>query len=333
MTASPKIGVWAAVAIALVGLGIVLLPGQTKTPGLTLPLLLIWLAAVVACWSQRPSTEAVAVAAACLLVGVVGELRILVELAAALWVLAVCRRPSGSLLLVATIGWLPASDYLFGATAVPVRLATLALLPLAYLVRMRTVRLPARRICGPVLTVAGLVGLAGLTATTGAGPSLLADLPGDGLLYRSRDVPLRTDEAAHLANVEVVKRQYVVPAGQFELLAIDGAGDRHAVHDPTFCHRGAGWIIIDRQTLPLEHGSAAIVRYRRGAESTQCVYWFTNGKSQNPAAWWYWAQATTRRLSGGQLGREPVLVVLQPLEDHPPDWTRVMRELPSLAAF
>ena len=309
-------------------------PPQSKTPLLVAALAAAWVMAVRLCRTQRtPNAETMLAGSVLLAAGVVGDLRVLMAVAGAVWLVAGTRRVAGVILVAATIGWLPASDYVFGGFAVPVRVTSAALLPLAVALKARTVGLPARRAVGPVLTVVGVVLAAGIVVGQDDSPSLLTNLPTTGLFYRSQPIELTDAEAKHLAKATVAKRRYALPCGRFDLLAIDGADDRHAVHDPTFCHRGAGWVVANRQTLPLKNGQAALVQYNRGRESTQCVYWFTNGISQKPDAWWYWAQATLRRLTGGQSGREPVLVVLQPSDETAPDWSAVMRECPALAAF
>ena len=327
------------VGLCIVSISVLLsatLGQQSDVPAMSAACGLIWLTAAAVCSVGRlrqPSVETMLLGAAIELVGLLGEVRIVQHVAAATCLVACCRRVSGAMLLAASLAWLPATDFLAGDAAPAVRFAATLVALGAIPLRHRTFDLPARDLLGPVAIVASIVVAGFVLAGTDTSPSHLQNLPERGLLFRSVELPLREVEQTHLADVDVVKRRYAVPSATFDLLAIDGEANRHAVHDPTFCHVGDGWSIVDRQSLPLESGQAALVRYRRGAESTQCVFWFTNGRTQSASPWWYWSAATLRRLTNGQSGAEPVLVVLQPASNQPPDWEQVFRELPALRRF
>ena len=310
-------------------------------PALAAATLALWAACVTACSivrrggssPLRPSVETVLLGGLFGFCGTLAELHIAQHLAAAVVLVALCRRVSGAVLIATSVCWLPATDFVFGESAAFVRVVAAAGSVMAVGFRRRTVALPPLRLLGPIAT-ALVLGGATLIAVRGSHqPSHLRDLPTDGLLFRSAPIALLPEETTHLADVLVQKRRYAMPAGTVDLLAIDGEANRHAVHDPTFCHRGAGWEVASRQTLPLPYGQATAIRYRRGDESTQCLFWFTTGAEQSPSAWWYWAKATMRRLSAGQSGPEPVLVVLQPVGEADVDWSRLLRECPALARF
>ena len=190
-----------------------------------------------------------------------------------------------------------------------------------------------RSLTGWAVTAIIVALVAAVSATEADETRLLDRLPTGGVAVRSADLPLSEVEAAHLSKAEAVKRRYRVPAGAFDLLAVDGRGDRHAVHDPSYCHLGDGWSEIDRQFLPLPGGRAVRVRYGRAGERTEAVFWFSDGRRRSASAAAYWWWATARRLTLGRSGPEPVLVVLQPVGPRPPDWVRALGQMPALAAM
>lgn len=334
-----KFTLW--LALALLAVAVVTIAAwseQSSQPLLTGPASLLWMTAVGLCAIRRdgsgePNVEVVLLSLFVGGCGWLGDVRLVQQLAASVVLLAYCRRTAAALLIVATLSWLPATSFLFGAASLPLRVTSLFLAGVALSLRDHSFELPFRRVAGPLLTGGSVLLAAVLFAGERSHESHLVHLPQHGLLFQSVDLPLAEAEAKHLAHVEVVKRRYRLPAGTFDLLAIDGSQDRHAIHDPTYCHRGDGWQIADRRELPLTLGSASWVRYRRGEESTECVFWFTDGTRQSASPWWYWASATLRRLSDGHSGCEPVLVVLQPADESQLDWRQVLRELPALAKF
>ena len=306
---------------------------QTTDPFPTWTALVMWLGTIGLCRRSPLSGETILLGGAAVGLGLLAELRIGWEIGCVVVLTAAVCRTAGSLLTVASLGFLPAVEYVAGDWETITRVAAISLLPVAWYFRSSSFRLPARGSLGPILTAVGIAGAAMLLTHSPAPSRTLANLPKNGLLFRSEPISLPPGANRHLANVESVRRRYRVPIGQFDLLAIDGRHDRHAVHDPTFCHLGDGWTVRNRRTLPLPGGEAAIIDYSRGSESTQCVFWFTNGRARSKSAWWYWSQTTLRRLSLGQSGSEPVLVVLQPVGRDRLDWQRVMNEFPALASF
>ena len=335
---------WLVGAVLLAAAGVplaTLASSQVVATPLAAPLATLWIAAIVASVPSRrcPRLPPLALAAcgALLAAGSIAELRILQHAAAIVCLVSVCRLPAAMLLFLGSLVWLPATAAVFGAWASGLRVFAAACCVAAVAVRHQRVALRDRPAWKPlaigVVVVGGVLTASAFWLGTPQSTSHLQNLPQQGLLYTSAPLPLSSGESHHLRSVDVVKRRYRVPSATFDLLAIDGSANRHAVHDPTFCHRGDGWEIVSRQSLPLPRGEALWVRYRRGDESTQCVYWFTNAATQTPNTWWFWAAASWRRLTAGRSGCEPVLVVLQPAADVAPDWTLVFRECPALAAY
>ena len=302
-----------------------------------------WVAAAVIRRRGRTPLTWLAASAVAVALGTLGELRIATLLGAAAVVAGGRGFVAGTLLTAAAACWFPQTDVIaasIGVPAVAARAGTLLLAALAARAcgdaKTRTARRTGGRSAPRIWLGTATGALVALAAAASLLPvaddtRLLDRLPERGLAVRSRPLPLTATEQAHLADVDVVKRRYRVPAGAFDLLAVDGRGDRHAVHDPSYCHLGDGWVELDRRMLPMPGGEAAHVAYGRAGERTEAVFWFTDGTSRTASAGRYWWWATRRRLTAGRGRPEPVLVVLQPAGEVPPDWADVLRQFPALA--
>lgn len=304
---------------------------------------LLWTAAV--CWGRSRDrivgVMEVTAAFATFGAGVIGDLRILMIAGGVTAATAALRLRPRLLAAAATAVWLPQAtavaaifglpDLAFRGTAAAIGLLAATFLSRPSLGRRSEFPQWLRLTPAAVAVLAGVGGLCFVLSADADQRRLLTELPRGGLLVRSTDVPLTPAEATYFERVETLKRRYRVPGGTFDLLAVDGRGNRHAVHDPTYCHLGDGWQEINRQILPLPRGRAVRVRYGRAAERTEAVFWFSNGHRQTASAMRYWWWATLRRLSLGRSGAEPVLLVLQPATSCPPDWASVLDQFPALA--
>jgi hypothetical protein len=161
----------------------------------------------------------------------------------------------------------------------------------------------------------------------------LAALPENGLMMASEDLPLTEAEERIYAEAQVLKRLVQVRGQRVILTIIDGTRNRHAVHDPLFCFRGAGWDVVDSAPFPLEWGQAQQVDLRKRGETAEALYWFTDGQRAFDRSLTYWWRTTLRRVTLGASGDEPVLVVLSPAGDRPIRWDRLLAEWPEIGAF
>ncbi|MCP5522487.1 MAG: exosortase-associated EpsI family protein [Verrucomicrobiales bacterium] len=143
----------------------------------------------------------------------------------------------------------------------------------------------------------------------------LGRLPTEGVGYSSRELEMSDIEREAFGAADVVKRLYASGAGQFVVTVVDGSRNRHAVHDPTYCFRGAGWRIAARQAAPLPGGEAAWLSLTQGDEHQEAAFWFTDGRVRHASALRCWTQTTLRRLTFGRSGEEPLLVLVQPLDN------------------
>ena len=161
---------------------------------------------------------------------------------------------------------------------------------------------------------AALVGSLILECRPHAQPtSRLTTLPVRGLGFTSRDLPLNEAEATVFRRAGVMKRLYQVGDSQFVLLGVDSATDRHALHDPLYCFRGAGWTIQGEIATPLPQGHGKLVRLWKGQQTAEALYWITDGNQRHASPLQAWWQSTTRRLSLAPTEPAPALVLLQPL--------------------
>lgn len=154
-----------------------------------------------------------------------------------------------------------------------------------------------------------------------------------GIGYSGRDVPLTDTEGEILREANVLRRLYDFDGQPFLLTIIDGTNDRHAVHDPLYCIRGAGWTVISENPFPMRRGSGRLVRMERDGVEAEALIWFSDGRRSHASPSQYWWQTTVRRLTLGMSGEEPVLVVAQSYDGNIVNWRRLVNEFPPLLHF
>ncbi len=148
-------------------------------------------------------------------------------------------------------------------------------------------------------------------------------IPAQGLGFTSVDIPLSSSELSLYSKAEVVKRYYQLGKDRFMLIAIDGAKNRHAVHDPIYCFQGAGWQIAEKIAVPVESGEALLLLLEKNGSYREVAYWFTDGKNRHTSVVRYWIQATLRRITMGRSGKEPILIMLQSVDEHPANFRKI----------
>ncbi len=150
----------------------------------------------------------------------------------------------------------------------------------------------------------------------------LPALDGD---HAGRDLALTEFEESQLGNARCVKRVYRFGEREYMVTAIDGTGNRRAVHDPMYC-----WTIIDSSEQPLNGGNAMALRVVEQGIEKDVLFWFSNGATKHASPTRYLLQTSLRRATLGWLGEEPVLVLVEPLEPAPVNWFRVLDGFPWL---
>ena len=161
----------------------------------------------------------------------------------------------------------------------------------------------------------------------------LRALPASGFNFSSRDMPLAPDEATVLGEAGVIKRLYQVGDQCFVMTVVDSTKNRHAVHDPAYCYRGAGWTVENRVAYAVPGGAAALLTLGRGSVRQQVMFWMTDDRTRFAQPLRYWWQATLRRVTLGHAGAAPVLVILQPAVAGAFDWHKLTDSFPQLFDF
>ena len=163
--------------------------------------------------------------------------------------------------------------------------------------------------------------------------SRLDQFPRKSARVESHDLPLSSGEEAIFSGVTVLKRLALVGDDRAVVTIIDGTQNRHAVHDPIFCFRGAGWEVSRDEKVPLGKGFARLVHLRQGTDVAEAMYWFSDGQEQFNRPIQYWWKTSLRRLTFGSSGMEPVLVVLTSTGGTLPHWSHLLKAWPELQAL
>jgi hypothetical protein len=141
----------------------------------------------------------------------------------------------------------------------------------------------------------------------------LQQFPRSGLGFASKSLRLTDLEKEMIGKARALKAVYHWKGRRYAITVIDGTHDRHAVHDPRYCFRGAGWSIQHEKTVPCLGGQARQLQMSRDGERTEALFFYSDGRRSFDQPLDYWFQATKRRWLRRWGGPEPVLVMVQPL--------------------
>jgi hypothetical protein len=158
----------------------------------------------------------------------------------------------------------------------------------------------------------------------------LEALPLVGTKYSGKNIPLTEFEQSFFYNVDVLKRLYNVQDNLLFILVLDGTNNRHIVHDPYYCFKGSGWDILNEKNIPIPDGTASLVKIKKGDIEKQALFWFGDGKKNYASPLKYWLETIARRLTLGFSGPEPVLVIVQPVNEDTVDWENLPKQFPAL---
>ncbi|MGD7652024.1 MAG: exosortase-associated EpsI family protein [Verrucomicrobiales bacterium] len=159
-------------------------------------------------------------------------------------------------------------------------------------------------------------------------PDRLANMPLDGPDFQSHQVDLSNADREFLGGANAVQRLVRLrTGGNLVMTVVDGSGNRHAVHDPTYCLAGGGWQVREKHTVALHSGSAVWIAMHKDSESMEALWFFDDGSSQFTSPLSYLARTSLRRATLGHSGPEPLLVMLKALPGEPIDWNRVRQIL------
>lgn len=142
----------------------------------------------------------------------------------------------------------------------------------------------------------------------------LASISKEGTDYKSRDIGFSEFEQDILGEAEGIKLLYLWRGQRYALSVIDGSRNRHAIHDPRYCFRGAGWEIVDESEVPFLGGEAIRMTLEDDEVRCEALFFYSTGDLifSNPTE--YWLRATLRRWTIGRSSPEPVLIMVQSLD-------------------
>lgn len=152
-------------------------------------------------------------------------------------------------------------------------------------------------------------------------------LPLNGPGFRGEEIAATPFEVDFFKGVNMIKRMYKVDDRSFFVTVLDGTHNRHVVHDPYYCITGSGWQINHKESLTIPGGEASLVSMNKDGYERQALFWFSNGTTRFASPMHYWIEATIRRVSLGWSGPEPVLILIQPLDNKSVDWHKLIDAL------
>lgn len=184
-----------------------------------------------------------------------------------------------------------------------------------------------------LLIIAALLGCIWSFFPLSNGEAQMQTLPLTGPHFYGKDLPLSEFEKTQLPNVGILKRLYRVDTQNFLVTVLDGTHNRHAVHDPRYCFRGEGWAIVNEKPFTLPYGEGNLFTLKRGIIEREALAWFTQGNFQFASPLQFWLLTSLRRLTLGFSGPEPLLVLVQPMDEEKPDWQTLMDKFKPLFSF
>lgn len=156
-----------------------------------------------------------------------------------------------------------------------------------------------------------------------AGQDRLSTIPLHGPDFESREIKLKEHEIRFLDGAQAIQR-IVKPRGgpTLSMSVIDGSGNRHAVHDPSYCFAGGGWQIAQQSEVALSSGKALLMTLKKDGEFMEAMWFFDDTHQQFTSSVTYWMRASLRRATRGLSGPEPVLVMFRAEPGVRVDWKR-----------
>lgn len=161
----------------------------------------------------------------------------------------------------------------------------------------------------------------------------LADLDLQGVGFKGVSLPFSEQEQDFLGAAEAIKRRYLHGDMTMVMIAIDGTENRHVVHDPSFCYRGAGFEVTAGKTFPLLNGEGEILTLEKGDQSMKVAYWFSDGERRFTGFYEYVFRSALSRLTFGTIWKQPVMVTAH-IEHQPDfDWAAGVDKFPFLLSL
>lgn len=151
---------------------------------------------------------------------------------------------------------------------------------------------------------------------------------GEGFIGQA--IGMTQEEEEIFKGAHVMKRFYRVGGQRCFVTVLDGTHNRHIVHDPFYCFIGSGWKLEERIPISVPGGSGQVLRMSKEEQTTEAIYWFSDGQKRYTSMFLYLWQTSLRRLTLGHSGEEPVRVMIAPVDDTPMDWEKMVEEFPEV---
>ena len=183
-------------------------------------------------------------------------------------------------------------------------------------------------LCG----IAAVIALIWPALPMAGGPDRLAAIPLDGPDFHSTPLELSDADKEFLAGASAVQR-IIHPrrGGPIMLSVIDGDGNRHAVHDPSYCLAGSGWVVRSEKPMAMSSGEAKWISMEKDGATMESLWFYDDGRGQFTSTLTYWWRTSLRRATRGLSGPEPLLVTLRVPPGEEADWQRIRQVvLPAL---
>ncbi|TAE92606.1 MAG: exosortase-associated EpsI family protein [Verrucomicrobia bacterium] len=135
------------------------------------------------------------------------------------------------------------------------------------------------------------------------GEDRLSSIPMSGPDFESREVKLKEHEIRFLDGAQAIQR-IIKPRGgsKLSMSVIDGSGNRHAVHDPSYCFAGGGWKMVQQREVALSSGKALLMSLSKEGQMMEAMWFFDDGHQQFTSSVTYWLRASLRRATRGWSG-------------------------------
>lgn len=153
-------------------------------------------------------------------------------------------------------------------------------------------------------------------ADKGEAVSRIDAFPREGTGFSSREIELSDFERDMLGAATAYKAVYSWKGGLYAVTIIDGSKNRQAVHDPRYCFRGAGWAIVSYNKTPIKGGHAEHLWLEKSGVKSEALFFYSDGNSAFASSLRYWMTATWRRWMFFRDINEPILVMIQPVDQN-----------------
>lgn len=151
-------------------------------------------------------------------------------------------------------------------------------------------------------------------------------IPTEGLSYKLEPLPWSEYERKTLKNAVGSKWKCRIGNEEVVLLVVDGAQNIHAIHDPAFCLRGAGFELASEADVPLPGGKAKQLELQNGDQRREVVYWFSNTRERYHSLLQFRLDTTFSRIYSNI--DPPLMVLLYGEHRSPEQWAAIVDILP-----